>query len=129
MKQSLFRYQSFIKYLICGGISTGIDFLGYMILSNHINISIAKLISMCIASIISFILNKYWTFQDTQKVTRLQMLQYILTQLANVTVNVAANKIIYTLSDLKVLAFIIATGIAMIANYFMQKVIVFKRGM
>ena len=128
MKQLLYKYKYFIKYLMCGGSSTGIDLLVYMILSCHINISTAKFISMCIASVFSFIVNKYWTFEDKQDVTRLQILQYILTQVVNISVNVGVNKLVYTLSDIKILAFIIATGFAMIVNYFMQKIIVFKKG-
>ena len=127
MKQLLYKYKSFIKYLICGGSSTAIDFLVYMILSSHINISIAKFTSMCIASIFSFFVNKGWTFEDNRKITKVQIFKYILTQIINISVNVGFNKVIYTLSNMKICAFIIATVVAMIVNYFMQKIIVFKK--
>lgn len=59
---------SFGRFLITGGISTGIDFIIYIFLSSYFDISIAKVISMIIASIFSFILNKTWTFSDIEKV-------------------------------------------------------------
>lgn len=121
------KYQSEIKFILVGGSSTLIDFIIYMILSKYINISLAKIISMSIASIYSFIINKNWTFTNNEKIDMVMIVKYIVTQILNITVNTCVNSLIFKISNIKVLAFVIATGVAMCVNFILQKVVVFKK--
>jgi putative flippase GtrA len=61
------------RFLITGGISTTIDFCIYMLLSNYISIVMSKIISMTIASIYAYFVNKSWTFSDKSKVESIQI--------------------------------------------------------
>ena len=55
------------------------------------------------------------------------IIKYIGAQLLNIFVNTSINTIIYTLTNNKLVSFVIATATAMIVNYFSQKIIVFKK--
>ena len=51
------------RFIVVGGISTLVDFLIYMIISVKLPVSISKAISMCISCVVSFFLNRKWTFE------------------------------------------------------------------
>src|SRR5574344_1167334 len=111
------KYQSIIRFIIIGGSSTLIDFAIYMIISNYIDIAIAKAISMTIAAIFSFIFNRKWTFNNTGNTNIVQITKYILCQLVNIIVNSTTNSLFYSVSNNKLISFVIATGCAMIVKY------------
>lgn len=115
------------KFIVVGGISTTLDFLIYMVLSNYIYLSVAKTISIIIASIFSYLGNKFWTFEDSQKTSIKKMSKYCLVIVANITTNVYVNHSVYILLNNKIIAFILATIVATIVNYCLQKRFVFKK--
>ena len=117
------RYKSEFKFILSGASSTLIDFCIYMLLSNWLSVSLSKMISMGIASIYSFFLNKNWTFENGEKINKTMIIKYIGAQLLNIFVNTSINTIINN----KLVSFVIATATAMIVNYFSQKIIVFKK--
>lgn len=118
---------SIFRFLIIGGSSTIIDFIIYYILSCCIDISISKCISMLCASIYSYFLNKYWTFVNDDKRPLLTIIKYYITFAVNMVINISVNSFIFYHTQSKIIAFIIATGIAMIINYLLQKNWVFKK--
>lgn len=122
----MLKSRSLIRFIVIGGGSTLIDFIIYMIISNYIDISVSKCISMIAASIFSFIFNKKWTFENTDNTDIIQISKYIFCQLINIAINTTVNSICYGISKSKLLAFVVATGCAMIVNYILQKLIVFK---
>ncbi len=117
----------FAKYAICGVGTTLLDFLIYMVLSRTGAIFMAKVVSMLIASVASFFLNKYWTFNNREKLNPGQGALFIGAQAVNIIVNSGVNWIIYSATNLKVLAFIVATVVAMLLNFVLQKTIVFRK--
>lgn len=121
------RYKSEFKFILSGASSTLIDFCLYMLLSNWLSVSLSKMISMGMASIYSFFLNKNWTFENGEKINKAMIIKYIGAQLLNIFVNTSINTIIYTLTNNKLVSFVIATATAMVVNYFSQKIIVFKK--
>ncbi len=116
----------FIKFIFVGGSSTLLDFFIYLLLSNFIAISLAKCFSMIASCTYSFFFNKSWTFNDKQKVNTKQIISYIIVQVINIIINVSINQIGYVITNNKLLAYIVATGISMIVNYLLQKNIIFK---
>ena len=121
------KYKSQARFLVVGGSSTLLDFIIYMLLSTKLNITISKFISMTVSSIYSFLINKNWTFENGEKINKTMIIKYIGAQLLNIFVNTSINTIIYTLTNNKLVSFVIATATAMIVNYFSQKIIVFKK--
>lgn len=127
IKEILNKYK-IIKFIFVGGTSTCIDFIIYMILSNFMQISISKSISMIISCIYSFFLNRSWTFQDSNGNTVRQIVTYSITQVINIFTNVFINQIVYNITNTKIVAYIVATMMAMFVNYILQKKVVFKGG-
>lgn len=122
------KYKSQARFLVVGGSSTLIDFVIYMLLSTKVDITISKCISMSISSIYSFFINKNWTFSDSEKITIVLALKYILCVLINIGVNTLVNTLTFSITNNKIISFIIATGIAMIVNFVIQKEVVFRGG-
>lgn len=121
-----FIRSSVFRFLISGGTATLIDLTIYYVLSNFIDITPSKLISITCASIFSFFINKKWTFSNDGKYSFWQILKYIIAVLINIGVNTAINTLLFNLTNIKFLAFVIATLVAMIVNYLLQKFFVFK---
>lgn len=117
---------SAIKFCITGGSSTLIDYCIYMLLSVHLNPNIAKIISMFIAAVYSFFINKKWTFQNNERMNLIMILKYAVCQIVNIFVNVNVNCIFLKITEIKTVAFIIATGMAMVVNYLIQRIVVFR---
>lgn len=122
------KYKSQARFLVVGGSSTLLDFIIYMLLSTKVDITISKCISMSISSIYSFFINKNWTFSDSEKITIVLALKYILCVLINIGVNTLVNTLTFSITNNKIISFIIATGIAMIVNFVIQKEVVFRGG-
>lgn len=115
------------RFLITGGISTSIDFVIYIILSCRINIISAKITSMLCASIVSYLINKCWTFQNKEKTNWRYLTKFYITFMINVIINISINQIIYIVTESKIIAFIMATGCAMMVNYLLQRIWVFNK--
>ena len=81
---------------------------------------------MTCASIFSFIKNKSWTFNIKEKTNSKMVLLYIIVQLINIGTNTLVNYLSFNITNLKTLSFVIATFIAMIVNYLLQRFVVFK---
>lgn len=122
------KCKSQARFLVVGGSSTLLDFVIYMLLSTKVDITISKCISMSISSIYSFFINKNWTFSDSEKITIVLALKYILCVLINIGVNTLVNTLTFSITNNKIISFIIATGFAMIVNFVIQKEVVFRGG-
>lgn len=117
---------SFLRFLIVGGTSTGCDFCTYMILSRYININVAKWLSMTFFCTAVFFFNKRWTFQDSRLTDRIQVIKYIVSQIVNVMVNVGINGVIYHITGIKIVSYAFAIICTVPVNYLLQKMWVFK---
>lgn len=116
---------SVIKFCITGGSATLIDYCIYMLLSGLIYPNIAKTISMLVAAVYSFFINKKWTFQNKERMNLTIIFKFAVCQMINIFVNVNVNAVFLKLTEIKTVAFIIATGMAMVVNYLIQRIVVF----
>lgn len=116
-----------IRFLLVGGVSTALDYIVYLILLNFVHIVIAKSISMFCAITISYFLNKLWTFEYNNNTNALLLLKFIFTQTINISINVLCNYLVFILYHNKHIAFIIATIVATIFNFLLQKYFVFSK--
>lgn len=115
-----------LKFLIVGGTATFIDFCIYFVLSQRINVSVAKFISLLISCTYSFFLNKAWTFRVKEKANAAYVLKYILSQGVNISVNVLTNYMMLRVSGEKLVSYVVATGAGMTVNFLLQRFFVFK---
>jgi len=117
---------SIYKFVVSGGIATCIDFVCYMLLRQIVWTSIAKTISMILANIWSYFINKRWVFVSNRNTDSKMIGSYVVTQILNLGTNVGVNSLMLHLTGYVVISFIIATLCATIVNYSLQKLVVFK---
>ena len=119
--------KSVIKFLAVGGCCTFIDYSIYMMIVDKIGALGGKGISLGCSMIINYLLNKYWSFDAKKTKKGKEITRYILSQVANITVNMSINFIVLSVIGQKTIAFLCATGVAMIVNYLLQRFWVFKK--
>lgn len=139
--QKLIR--QFAKFVIIGGINTGIDFLILNFLmyvtgiSNGSELFILNSISFSIAVINSYFMNRRWTFQDKTKLeqTPVKFSQFFIISVIGLVINGLVLTSITTLIPAPFglshalwanIAKLMATGFSLIWNFIGYKFFVFK---
>lgn len=115
-----------LRFVLIGGGATTIDFCIYMLFRQYVDYSVAKFVSMACANVFSFIFNRKWVFKDNRQVKLNLIYRYLSVQIVNIMINVGMNKLCILLTSMIIPSFVIATGIATVANYLGQKYFVFK---
>lgn len=123
-----------IRFILAGCCAVGTDCLLYYLLSQFIDLSIAKGISFMLGTIAAFLINKYYTFEVNEKST-IEVIKFIILYLTSLCANILVNKIsLFILSILgnsfqiiKLFSFLFATGTSTIINFIGQKYWVFKK--
>ena len=136
------------KFIISGLLAVAVDFIVYFLLSQFLDMNLSKALSFMSGMLVTYNLNKYWTWRQPDKNNKRLMLFIVLYALAMV-VNVVANQQAFellpnseficslrnsngNLSDLitvkidKVLAFVVATGVSATLTFLGQKFWLFK---
>jgi putative flippase GtrA len=114
------------RFLVAGGLAVSTDFAGYWLLNESLPVDLAKGISFIAGSVVSFFLNKQWTFQNTSTSNNsapLFVLLYVFTFACNVLVN---NFMLAHVSDMKLVGFLFATAASTFLNFFGMKYWVFS---
>ena len=127
------------RFFVSGLCAVGTDMFFYYLLSRFIGVSWAKGISFCLGTVTAYLMNKYYTFGQTQKDLK-EVLRFIILYIFSLSVNVFINFIsLYCLSKYsifdvilvkenmdKLIAFLLATGASTCINFIGQKFWVFK---
>ncbi len=116
-----------LKFCVGGGSAVVVDFIVYMLLKKHIDLSISKAISFVAGAIVGFIINKLWTFESKQFKSG-EVIKYIILYACSATANTLVNKGVLAIVDWAIFAFLCATGTSTIMNFLGQKFFVFKKG-
>lgn len=136
------------KFVISGILAVGVDFTVYFALSQFLDPSVSKAISFCSGMVVTYNMNKFWTWKQPEKDNKRLMLFTVLYAVA-LLVNVGMNNLMlstlpnYTFSFLlnsdtneiiksivigvdKLAAFVIATVASVAITYVGQKYWLFK---
>lgn len=114
------------RFLVVGGCSTLLDFVLYRgLLELDLGTVPAKTCSMLVSMLLSFLLNRGWSFRKVNRHHETQILRYVVCQAANLCVNVSVNYCLVTLTHNIYIGYVLATGIAMIVNFLLQRFWVF----
>ncbi len=84
------KYKSFLRFVIVGGINTGVDFLVFTLLNLlGVNYLLCQLAGYGAGILNSFILNKLWTFEASRSKfnTSLQFLKFAGTNLVTLGIS------------------------------------------
>lgn len=98
-----------------------------MTVVDYLGVVIGKAVSMICSMIVNYFLNKFWSFSARESKKGKELLRYSASQVCNIAINVSVNAMILKVSGIKILAYILATGIAMVANYLLQRFWVFRK--
>lgn len=131
------------KFVVVGGINTGIDFLVLNVEMFLTNITsgpwmfILNSVSFSVATVNSYFFNKYWTFKDKDATKQtFQFSQFLVISIIGISINGA---IVYLITSFippmfninpqlwANLAKVAATGVSLIWNFLGYKFIVFKK--
>lgn len=131
------------KFVVVGGINTGIDFLVLNIEMFLTNITsgpwmfVLNSISFSVATVNSYYFNKYWTFKDKDTASQtFQFSQFLVISIIGISINGAIVYLITTFIPPMFginpqlwanLAKVAATGASLIWNFLGYKFIVFKK--
>lgn len=114
-----------IRFIIvgCGAVLT--DFVMYSFSLKLFSMSYSKVISFVCGSLVAFIANKLWTFEQKENKT-IEIVKFSLLYSVSLMFNTTTNKLIFDYSGDKLVAFIFATGLSTLINFIGQKNWVFK---
>lgn len=121
------KYKCQIKYVICGGLTTAVDFAVCFCLYGLFNHHIANVIAWCAAVIFAFFANKLWVFESKRHGARAVFAELTAFAGARVLSLMIQEGIFFVTVDLmdlnKVAVKLIASIVVVIINYVFGKLI------
>lgn len=115
-----------IRFLFSGGIAALVDIGIYASFVNTLGLFYAKVLSFCLATVVSFFLNKYLTF-SSKAMDAKEIIKFILLYIVSAYLNGLINEKSFSVFHSKPVAFCIATGFCMVLNFSGQKYFVFRK--
>lgn len=127
---NLGKYDIYIRYLISGGTAAAID-LGLLYLFTDIfNIYylLSATMAFMVAFLVSFLMQKYWTFQERGREQILgQISMFFTVGLLNVGLNaIGMYVLVDVFSVMYLLAQVIMGGLIAIGSFLIYKLVIFK---
>lgn len=113
------------RFIVAGLSAVGTDLGCYYLLLNLFVHNVAKTISFLLGTIVAYIINKYWTFQKSEK-SYSEILRFAILYSLTLSANVLTNKLVLDKTGIVLLAFLFATGVSTVLNFIGQKFWVFK---
>jgi putative flippase GtrA len=116
-----------VRFLIVGGCAVLIDGLIYLFIVHMgwLEHSGAKRVSFAVGALWAFVMNKFYTFEQKEMVAS-EPIIFTLVYLVGWGLNSCSHDWILSLTNLPLLAFLIATGFSTCSNFVGQKWIVFR---
>ncbi len=119
----------FIKFGLVGVLNTIINWILFILLNSiGVYYIISNIIAYSISTVNSYLWNSKWVFKYTGHNVNQTTFKFIILNIIGLVLNTI---ILFLLVDIiklpKIIALIIATGIVMILNYFINKIWVFKK--
>lgn len=129
MKFLLEDLSRFIKFGLVGLLNTIINWILFILLNSMgVYYIISNIIAYSISTLNSYLWNSKWVFKYTGDNVNQTTFKFITLNIIGLVLNTI---ILFLLVDIiklpKIIALIIATGVVMILNYFINKLWVFKK--
>lgn len=129
MKFLLEDLSRFIKFGLVGVLNTIINWVLFILLNSMgVYYIISNIIAYSISTLNSYLWNSKWVFKYTGDNVNQTTFKFITLNIIGLVLNTI---ILFLLVDIiklpKIIALIIATGVVMILNYFINKLWVFKK--
>ncbi len=125
------RYQRLLRYLVSGGTAAAVDLLFLYLLTDvlHMHYLAAAVLAFLIAFAVSFLLQKFWTFEDDSlHNVRAQAVMYFVVAAANLGVNTLLMYAFVEWAHLwYMLAQFLASGLIAFESFFVSRYVIFKK--
>lgn len=128
------KYRTIITYLLSSGLSFIIDIVAFSIIIFFLkdkfteSIIISSYIARCISSIVNYIVNKKYVFKNKKKKNYKAFIGYFLLVVINITISGLLVAKIYNYIHFNVtLIKVVIDTVIFFVNYFLQKLIIFKK--
>ena len=125
-----FKSSRLLRYVAAGGTGAAANIAVLFVLTEffHIWYLLSSVVAVCVGFAVSFILQKFWTFQNTDmKRVHVQLPMHLMLSLANLALNTV---IVYALVDYAhlwyVLAQVFSGATLAFVNYFVYRTYIFK---
>ena len=125
IKINLFDVRTY-KWIMVGFLSFVADYTLYIFLLNYIQIDISKALGVLLGILISFTMNRNWTFNSKTKVSK-EAKKFATLYMVNLILNVLVNKYIYYLTNDIKISYFISLFVTIIIGFVGQKYWVFKK--
>lgn len=120
----------FIRFLIVGGISTGVNYAVFFVLLDGLGMryQLASVCGFLSGVLVGFPLNKAWTYRDSSKMTATVIYSYIAVYLASLLINIAAITMLVDLMHIEPrIANLVTIIITTMTNFLGTKFWVFRK--
>ncbi len=119
-------YRQFIKFAIVGVINTGIDFFSYIALTRLSDFWFehkigATAVSFLLAVVNSYLMNKYWTFNNHSKNHHNQFSKFFVVSAMGLGMNVLFFNLLLPLEINDIVIKVIVVGIVLFWNFLANK--------
>lgn len=127
MNLKTIRVREILRFLVGGGSAVVVDYVAYKLLLHYgVDRSVSKAFSYVLGAAVGFIINKFWTFESS-KFSVGEIGRYVVLYICSAIANTLVNKFVLFILSLEFFAFLCATGVSTIMNFFGQKFFVFKK--
>jgi len=125
MISSQFKKEIF-RFLISGITAVSVDCLSYSaLLYLGIIPAIAKGFGFLFGTLVTYFLNKFWTFQKPHREWQ-EVLRFVGVYALSMGINIGINQVVLEKTNIVIIAFLCATALSTIFNFICLKLFVFK---
>ncbi|MDA8100692.1 MAG: GtrA family protein [Nitrospiraceae bacterium] len=115
------------RFLVVGSLAVGTDWGTYYLLLNVTSHSPAKAVSFVCGTVVSYFLNKHWTFEQKRR-SLAEAVRFAAVYATTLGANVLVNKLcLLLLPGAVFFAVLAATGTSTVLNFIGMKWLVFRR--
>ncbi len=113
------------RFLLSGITAVSVDLLSYtLLLQIHTPLPLAKGAGFLSGTLVTYFLNKFWTFQKPDREWQ-EVLRFIILYAVSMGINIGINHLVLAQTDMLSIAFLVATAVSTIFNFIGLKIFVF----
>lgn len=134
MKNFLNKYKTIFTYLLSSGLSFAVDIISFSIILYFIKdrfldaILLSSYVARVISSVVNYIVNKKYVFKNEKKRNYKAFIEYFLLVIINITISGLLVTEVYNYIHLNATFIkVIIDSIIFVVNYFLQKLIIFRK--
>ena len=134
MKKLLNKYKTVFTYLLSSGLSFVVDIMTFSIILYFIKdrfvnaILLSSYAARAISSVVNYFVNKKYVFKNEKKRNYKAFIEYFLLVIINITISGLLVTKVYNYIHLNATFIkVIIDSIIFVINYFLQKLVIFKK--